>query len=715
MLRLRHLVPLLLVTAVVTGQERNNWSWGPDGAGKVDPATSSQSSDPAEVSSGRSSSSSTRTLTIVSPPAAGLHLQAPGVVHSPPHGAPSVPVHVTNPVQRQGKALVHAAPSAVQPNHARKDGQSEGRFLGLKDKLCEHGIGFDCKKGYYKGGYSHHDISYVQPVQVVAVGGPIASVPIHHKAKGYGYAPPVPVYNPPPPAPPPVYHAPQPSYGVPAPTYHAPQPTYGAPAVNHQHTHHHSYDTHHASSYGGYAKKDNSFGSSSPLSLASSSFGKVDKLGSSLPVVPPRPSPLSSFSSHSSSSSLSSFSNCQCVEARYCPLSDVVPRSNNDILPLINARNKKTDILSTAGDEAVQAASEDSPVVVESDGKDKTVEDGKKEEGHSERRRRDTVIFEDKKRDTRDTMVFRESFGGRPPISANSRLGNTFDRCQFGQVCCRNPSFRQQREISTCGRNRNAVGLLGRVKNPRFQQGDTEFGEYPWHAAILRREHTDNVYVCGAALIDSLHLLTAAHCVSGLSPSDLKVRLGEWDVGSETEFYRHQEREVSGLYSHPEFYSGNLNNDIAVIKVHRPIDMATNPHISPVCLPERFASFHSQRCHVSGWGKDAFGRQGSFQHVLKEVDLPMVDHRSCESVLRSTRLGGQFNLHEGMICAGGEEGKDACEGDGGSPLVCQGFDGSVQLAGLVSWGLGCGQRGLPGVYTNVAHYTDWINSITRRF
>ena len=52
-----------------------------------------------------------------------------------------------------------------------------------------------------------------------------------------------------------------------------------------------------------------------------------------------------------------------------------------------------------------------------------------------------------------------------------------------------------------------------------------------------------------------------------------------------------------------------------------------------------------------------------------------------------------------------QAGIDSCEADSGGPMQCNG-----KLCGVVSFGLGCASEDLPGVYTNIPKYADWIRS-----
>lgn len=47
------------------------------------------------------------------------------------------------------------------------------------------------------------------------------------------------------------------------------------------------------------------------------------------------------------------------------------------------------------------------------------------------------------------------------------------------------------------------------------------------------------------------------------------------------------------------------------------------------------------------------------------------------------------------------------QGDSGGPLVCE-FDKTWVQVGIVSWGIGCGRKGYPGIYTEVSYYRNWI-------
>ncbi|XP_046431660.1 phenoloxidase-activating factor 2 isoform X1 [Neodiprion fabricii] len=246
----------------------------------------------------------------------------------------------------------------------------------------------------------------------------------------------------------------------------------------------------------------------------------------------------------------------------------------------------------------------------------------------------------------------------------------------------------------------------GRRKIPLTTQapGIASYGAYPWQAALLM---PNNNYIGSGVLLDSNNVLTAAHKVATLSNNGFKVRLGEWDAQSLSEQYPYQEYNVAKVFVHPSFNAQNLQNDVAIIRLSSTVPISSSPGISTICPPTGMPAAQT-RCWVSGWGKNAFGPNGAYQSIMKEVDVPILDQGNCENRLRGTRLGQFFNLsRDSFMCAGGEANKDACTGDGGSPLVCQ-IQGQWQLVGLVAWGIGCAMSGVPGVYVNVPNYLTWI-------
>lgn len=288
-------------------------------------------------------------------------------------------------------------------------------------------------------------------------------------------------------------------------------------------------------------------------------------------------------------------------------------------------------------------------------------------------------------------------------------------------VCCENPSdiniiTEVPKYTAQCGRL-NSGGINTRITG--FKDNEAQFGEFPWMTAVLKTERIGgvdtNLYVCGGSLIQPGVVLTAAHCVAGKAPGILKVRLGEWDTQHDYELSKHEDKVVRSAVIHPEYNSGNLWNDFALLFLESPYTLQS--HIDTVCLPDSNTIIREgTRCFASGWGKDKFGDDGVFQNILKKINVPVVGHQKCQNKLRSTRLGNFFSLDTSFMCAGGEPNKDTCKGDGGSPLVCSYPNNPNKYfqAGIVAWGIGCGENGVPGVYANIVYASDWIKNELRQ-
>ncbi len=139
---------------------------------------------------------------------------------------------------------------------------------------------------------------------------------------------------------------------------------------------------------------------------------------------------------------------------------------------------------------------------------------------------------------------------------------------------------------------------------------------------------------------------------------------------------------------------------LALAAAERPASAA---EVSYIPLPEPGALPEPGRLvNIFGWGKTR--QPGGFEPFasLMTVDLTVLANPACADL---PGMGGRQRVHSSVFCARDEEQK-TCEGDSGGPVVLDGV-----LVGVVSWGkIGCSYDGQPGVYTNVAQYTEWIRA-----
>lgn len=294
---------------------------------------------------------------------------------------------------------------------------------------------------------------------------------------------------------------------------------------------------------------------------------------------------------------------------------------------------------------------------------------------------------------------------------------------EYSVVCCPSdgPSQRQIQKPAIFPQNTDEIPtkLLSKEDGCGYVHNElkkivggsnSKIGAWPWIALIGYDDgFSDSPFKCGGALITSRHVLTAAHCIR----SDLTfVRLGEHDL-SRTDEAQHVDVPVVKVLKHPNYTRSNGRNDIALLYLGENVQFSAR--ITPICIPFeprlRSKDITDYNPFVAGWGKTTEG--GKSSTILQQLQIPVVSNEECkEDYKRVGKFLSEDQFDNAVLCAGVRVGgKDTCQGDSGGPLMLPeivNMEARFYLVGVVSYGIGCARPEIPGVYTRVSNFIEWI-------
>lgn len=262
-------------------------------------------------------------------------------------------------------------------------------------------------------------------------------------------------------------------------------------------------------------------------------------------------------------------------------------------------------------------------------------------------------------------------------------------------------------DIASCGKDTYPSGTPEEIKG--------YLNQYPWLAVVEYINTNTRVLedTCHAVLIHPSFLVTAAHCVQSKRQSRIhSVRLNDYrldtvndifDINGETTRTTATRTPVRGISIHPSYNNPKFANNIALIKLQRPTTA------NPICLPSQRSTMpEATKFIIIGWKKNSRKEKPMIRNVVQLAEFDACREKYAEENIPLDATGGQ-------VCSTyshDDEGGGCSHYMGSAPFqyVRNGpFEGRYFLAAISSFGYtNCRRDDFSDVFTNVAHYSDWI-------
>jgi trypsin len=212
----------------------------------------------------------------------------------------------------------------------------------------------------------------------------------------------------------------------------------------------------------------------------------------------------------------------------------------------------------------------------------------------------------------------------------------------------------------------------------------------PWAVIVNGKVPHEKEYLCTGSIIDSLHVITAAHCLFNdhgvFAGREMTVEAGVSNEAHPGLTGAEQKRTVRSVRADP-MYAWRIpdfgyQHDLAILTLSSPLDL-TGPDVRAVALPSASAPIPARAAVLAGFGDPKAGTPGG---LLEQARVRINPHaHECRA--------------DGGLCASSATSA-FCEGDSGAGLIVSGETPTLLAVATSSTGI-C-EPGVAGLYAYLA-------------